>query len=81
MREAIEAAGAQLRYLPPYSPDLNPIEQAFAKLKALLRNAADAPSRPCGAPSADARRLLTRRMRQLLRQLKFCGFGFGFVWF
>ena len=32
--EAIEAAGASLLYLPPYSPDLNPIEQAFAKLKA-----------------------------------------------
>jgi transposase len=37
VREAIEAAGANLRYLPPYSPDLNPIEQFFAKLKALLR--------------------------------------------
>jgi transposase len=40
VREAIEAAGATLRYLPPYSPDLNPIEQLFAKLKALLRKAA-----------------------------------------
>jgi transposase len=40
VREAIEACGAQLIYLPPYSPDLNPIEQAFAKLKALLRKAA-----------------------------------------
>jgi transposase len=38
--EAIEARGAELRYLPPYSPDLNPIEQMFAKLKALLRKAA-----------------------------------------
>lgn len=37
--EAIEAAGAYLRYLPPYSPDLNPIEMAFSKLKALLRKA------------------------------------------
>ena len=37
VRKAIEAAGARLLYLPPYSPDLNPIEQAFAKLKALLR--------------------------------------------
>jgi len=36
VREAIEAAGARLLYLPPYSPDLNPIEQAFAKLKARL---------------------------------------------
>jgi transposase len=41
VREAIEAQGAELRYLPPYSPDLNPIEQAFAKLKALLRKAAE----------------------------------------
>ena len=42
IRKAIEAArGAELRYLPPYSPDLNPIEQAFAKLKALLRKAAE----------------------------------------
>ena len=38
--EAIERAGASLRYLPPYSPDFNPIENAFAKLKALLRKAA-----------------------------------------
>jgi transposase len=40
VRTIIEAAGATLRYLPPYSPDLNPIELAFAKLKALLRTAA-----------------------------------------
>jgi transposase len=40
VRQAIEATGAELRYLPPYSPDLNPIEQFFAKLKALLRKAA-----------------------------------------
>jgi transposase len=40
VRTAIEAAGDELLYLPPYSPDLNPIEQAFAKLKALLRTAA-----------------------------------------
>jgi transposase len=39
--EAIEAAGAKLLYLPPYSPDFNPIEQLFAKLKALLRKAAE----------------------------------------
>ncbi len=40
VRDAIEAVGARLLYLPSYSPDLNPIEQAFAKLKALLRSAA-----------------------------------------
>ena len=37
----IEAAGASLLYLPPYSPDFNPIEKLFAKLKALLRKAAE----------------------------------------
>jgi transposase len=39
VRTAIEQAGAQIRFLPPYSPDLNPIELAFAKLKAFLRAA------------------------------------------
>ena len=40
VRNAITAAGASLRYLPPYSPDFNPIENAFSKLKAVLRKAA-----------------------------------------
>ena len=40
VRRAIEAAGARLLYLPPYSPDFNPIEMAFSKLKAILRKAA-----------------------------------------
>ena len=40
VRQAIRAAGAKLFFLPKYSPDLNPIEQVFAKLKHLLRNAA-----------------------------------------
>ncbi|HEU4694562.1 MAG TPA: IS630 family transposase [Vicinamibacterales bacterium] len=39
VRAAIEAAGAQIRFLPPYSPDFNPIELAFAKLKAFIRAA------------------------------------------
>jgi transposase len=41
VRELIEAAGARLLFLPPYSPDFHPIENAFAKLKALLRKAAE----------------------------------------
>jgi transposase len=41
IRRAIRVAGARLFFLPPYSPDLNPIEQVFAKLKHLLRNAAE----------------------------------------
>ena len=40
VRTAIQATGAQLWLLPPYSPDFNPIENAFAKLKAILRKAA-----------------------------------------
>ena len=40
VRQAIEARGAELVYLPPYSPDLNPVEHLFAKLKTLLRKAA-----------------------------------------
>jgi transposase len=56
VRKAIEHSGAELRYLPPYSPDLNPIEQAFAKLKALLRKAAERtvdgpPSAPITSPT------------------------------
>ena len=39
VKELIEERGCELMYLPPYSPDLNPIEEAFAKIKALLRNA------------------------------------------
>jgi len=41
VRNAIRAAGARLFFLPPYSPDLNPIEQVFAKLKHLLRKASE----------------------------------------
>ncbi len=41
VRRAIRAAGARLFFLPPYSPDLNPIEQVFAKLKTLLRKAGE----------------------------------------
>jgi transposase len=39
VREFIEGRGCELLYLPPYSPDLNPIEEAFAKIKGLLRKA------------------------------------------
>jgi hypothetical protein len=41
VRELIRAAGADVVFLPPFSPDFNPIEKAFAKLKAILRNAAE----------------------------------------
>ena len=51
VRQAIETAGANLRYLPPYSPDFNPIEMAFAKLKALLRAPRREQSQTSGKPS------------------------------
>jgi transposase len=48
IRELIEEGGCELMYLPPYSPDLNPIEEAFSKLKALLRKAgARTPEKRC----------------------------------
>jgi transposase len=61
VRRAIRATGAKLFFLPPYSPDLNPIEQAFAKLKTLLRKAADEPSKPLGSASACSCRPSLRR--------------------
>ena len=70
VRQAIAAAGASILYLPPYSPDLNPIEQLFAKLKALLRKAAartrDELWSTIGRCSTPAR----RRMRQLPQPLR-----------
>ncbi len=64
VRQAIEAAGASLRYLPPYSPDFNPIEMAFARLKALLRAAARANHPRPLATIADALRRFTRKDAQ-----------------
>src|ERR1039457_4717413 len=59
VRERIEAAGAQLLYLPPYSPDLNPIEKAWAKLKQLLRGAKAPPKAPLDQAIAELLPLLT----------------------
>jgi transposase len=42
LKEKIEAAGATLRFLPPYSPDFNPIEKAFFRLEPMLRKACEA---------------------------------------
>lgn len=59
VRHAIEAAGAKLRYLPPYSPDLNPIELSFSPFKAFLRK--------CAERTEEA---LRRRSGQFVRQLR-----------
>ena len=71
IRAAIEAAGAHLRFLPPYSPDFNPIEQAFAKLKAFLRAARPRSFDQVVRADRDrARPLHTHRMRQLRAPLR-----------
>ena len=61
VRQAIEAVGARLLYLPPYSPDLNPIEQLFAKLKNCLRKAAARSFEALNAAIAQAIRLFSPR--------------------
>jgi transposase len=59
VRQQIEAAGAELLYLPPYSPDLNPIEKAWAKLKQLLRSAQARNKEMLEQAIADAIQLIT----------------------
>jgi transposase len=73
IREMIEAAGATLLYLPPYSPDFNPIENAFAKLKGLVRAAAERTAD--GLWSAIGRLLdrFTRRERR--NYFRHCGYS------
>ncbi len=77
IRELIEGRGCELLYLPPYSPDLNPIEEAFAKLKTLLRRAGartretliEAMGRALDAVTAsDARGFFEHRGYRLLAQ-------------
>jgi len=73
VRQAIAAAGASILYLPPYSPDLNPIEQLFAKLKALLRKAA---ARTKDALWSTIGRLLaTVPQSECSNYLNHCGYG------
>jgi len=60
VREFIERVGAEVLYLPPYSPDLNPIEKAWAKLKQLLRaRPKRAPKKPSNKPSQTLSNSLT----------------------
>ena len=71
VEQLIKAAGAELRYLPPYSPDMNPIEKAYSKPKAFLRkNRRTNRRRPPDRPRRLRRYLQTRGMRKLLRGLR-----------
>lgn len=72
VREAIEGAGCRLEFLPPYSPDLNPIENAFSKLKGLLRKAAE---RTVDGRWATIGRLLDRfTRRECQNYFRHCGY-------
>ena len=64
VRERIEAAGAELLYLPPYSPDLNPIEKAWAKLKQLIRSAKPRTNEALQQAIAEALQKITPQMRK-----------------
>jgi transposase len=73
VRRAIEGAGCRLLYLPPYSPDLNPIENAFSKLKRLLRAAAE---RTLDGLWAAIGRLLDRfTPRECRNYFRHCGYA------
>ena len=61
VRALIEAVGCQMLFLPPYSPDFNPIEHAFSKIKVLLRAAAARTQRALESAIAEAIKQVTRR--------------------
>jgi transposase len=71
-RRLIRATGAKLFLLPKYSPDLNPIEQLFAKLKHFLRRPPPVPTRPSVRQSAISSAASQPWMRHLLRELRLC---------
>ena len=73
VRHAIEAAGATLRFLPPYSPDFNPIELSFAKLKAIVRKARCRSIARSGRSSVRVVALHPHRMPQLRPSLRLHG--------
>jgi transposase len=72
VREAIEARGAGLRYLPQYSPDLNPIEMPFSKLKAYLRKAAERTIPRLRRRIRTFARALTTRSQKLFQARRLC---------
>ena len=72
VRQAVTAAGASILYLPPYSPDFNPIEQLFAKLKAILRKVA---ARTKDELWQAIGRLLDASPAECANYLNHCGYG------
>ena len=74
VRQAIEATGAELRYLPPYSPDLNPIELAFSKFKKLLRDGAQRTTEKLTQLCGKVLDLFTER--ECRRYFRHCGYRY-----
>ena len=72
VRQAIEAVGASVRYLPAYSPDLNPIEQAFSKLKTAMRKGA---ARTVNAWKLIGRLIKTFAPEQCVNYFRHAGYG------
>jgi len=72
IRRAIRAVDARLVFLPPYSPDLNPIEQVFAKINSCSAKPRSAPSKAFGGASAVCFSTSRHRMRQLSAQCRLC---------
>ena len=75
VRERIEAVGAQLLYLPPYSPDLNPIEQAWSKLKQILRSLKARTAEALESAVAEALAAITAE--NAIAWFAHCGYGNG----
>jgi len=73
LRRLVEGAGCQLRFLPPYSPDLSPIEEAFAQLKALLRRAKARTAAALEVAIGDALAAVTPRHAR--HYFAHCGYG------
>jgi transposase len=73
VRERIEATGARLLYLPPYSPDLNPIEQAWSKLKQILRSLKARTAEALESAVADALNAIT--VENAIAWFAHCGYG------
>jgi len=72
---AIEAVGAEVRYLPPYSPDLNPIELAFSKFKKLLRDGAERTNDKLWKLCGEVLDLFTEH--ECRNYLKHCGYRYS----
>ena len=70
VRRAIRASGARLLFLPPYSPDLNPIEQVFAKLKHLMRKAKERTVDATWKRTGSLLEIQIQRMQKLLHQCR-----------